>query len=622
VSTTEADPAFENLLQYVRETRGFDYTLYKRPSLMRRFKKRMDAVGAASFEEYGNVLREDGAEFGGLFNTILINVTKFFRDPEAWEFAQSEVIPRILEYRTGLSTIRAWSAGCASGEEAFTTAILLCEALGDDAFRDRVKLYATDIDEHALAEGRRAVFKEKELEGMPEEIVRKYFHHLDGDYMIRSDIRRAVIFGRNDLLQDAPISRVDLLVSRNTLMYFEPAAQERVLANFAFALDPRGFLMVGKAEALQTRTSLFEPVDVKNRFFVKRVGLESARIVPPLVVQHRDDDEQSSLIDDVLKDSSFEQSGLGQLIVDRAGNVIAVNQALRMLFGLKLQDVGRPLQDLELSYRPVDLRSLIDEAQRDNHSVSLKDVEWARPGEKPRRLDLQVTPLVERSGQVGVLISYADVSRFRELADELARARRELETASEELQSTVEELETTNEELQSTNEELETTNEELQSTNEELETINEELQSTNEELETMNEELRERTDEALEINSFTSSILWSIEEAIVVVDRELRVSTWSRAARELWGLAEEEVAGDYFLNLDIGVPVVELREPIRRVLSSEDQQPVSLEGHDRRGRPVRCEVSLSQLRTHLGEVTGVILVMEASRFDQDDTRKG
>lgn len=138
----------------------------------------------------------------------------------------------------------------------------------------------------------------------------------------------------------------------------------------------------------------------------------------------------------------------------------------------------------------------------------------------------------------------------------------------------------------------------------------------------MNEELRERTDEALEINSFTSSILWSIEEAIVVVDRELRVSTWSRAARELWGLAEEEVAGDYFLNLDIGVPVVELREPIRRVLSSEDQQPVSLEGHDRRGRPVRCEVSLSQLRTHLGEVTGVILVMEASRFDQDDTRKG
>jgi two-component system, chemotaxis family, CheB/CheR fusion protein len=633
--TAEADPAFEELLQYLRASRGFDYTGYKRPGLIRRFEKRLDAVGAKSFGEYREYLEHHGEEFAQLFNTILINVTGFFRDEEAWNAVRDEVLPRILEYRTGGATIRAWSAGCATGEEAYTTAMLLAEALGEDAFRERVKIYATDVDEEALTQARGAVYAAKQVDQLPSALRERYFQQQNGAYAVRGEIRRAVIFGRNDLLQDPPISRVDFLVSRNTLMYFEPEAQQRILTNYSFALNRRGFLMVGKAEALQSRTNLFEPFDVRHRIFVRNPDFDGGPRLPRLPLREA---QTASPSQDALRDASFDQGPVAQVVVDKSGRVASVNYAARALFGVKATDVGKPLQDLELSYRPVDLRSLIDEVENVHRPISAREIEWTAPGGQTRRLDVQVAPLTGAAGRhAGVSISFTDVSRYYSLAGELETVRRDLETAYEELQSTVEELETTNEELQSTNEELETTNEELQSTNEELETMNEELQSTNEELETtneelqstneeletmneelqstneeleaMNDELRDRTDEALQANAFLGSILWSVEQAVVVVDRQLCVTKWSRAATELWGPREEEVEGEHLLNLEIGIPVGELREPIRATLAGEPHPTVTLEGHDRRGRPLCCDVTFAQLRSALDEVEGVILVV-------------
>jgi two-component system, chemotaxis family, CheB/CheR fusion protein len=611
--TESVDPAFESLLEYVRDTRGFDYTSYKRPSLIRRVQKRMDAVGARSFEEYQENLNGDGAEFAHLFNTILINVTGFFRDGEVWDFLSREVIPLLLQNRSGPGTIRVWSAGCATGEEAYTTAILLAEALGEEDFRQRVKIYATDVDEVALAQARLAIYGPTQLEGLSPELRERYFQPHDGGFLFRHDIRRAVIFGRNDLLQDPPISRVDLLISRNTLMYFEPAAQHRILANYAFALQRNGFLMLGKAEALQSRTNLFAAYDLKHRIFVKNPASGDVRVprAPLLSEEERDVAAVSA-----LREASFDQAPVAQLVVDRSGCVTSANHAARSLFGLRPSDVGRSLHDLEISYRPLELRSLIEQVESERRPVSGKEVTWSSHGGPPRQLEVQLAPLSDGAGhQTGVSVSFTDVTRSRALTHELESARRELETAYEELQATVEELETTNEELQSTNEELETTNEELQSTNEELETMNEELQSTNEELETMNDELRERTDEALHANSFLSSILSSVAQAVVVVDAQLRVTKWSHAATDLWGLREDEVEGENVLNLDIGVPVGELREPVWGILAGRDEEPVVLEGHDRRGRPVRCEVSFAQLRSHLGEIHGAILVMAAAEAE-------
>jgi two-component system CheB/CheR fusion protein len=600
VTTDTADPSFERLLEYVRDTRGFDYSGYKRPSLTRRVLKRMDAVGMKTFDEYREYLDADGDEFAGLFNTILINVTGFFRDEDAWKFVEQDVIPRILEHKGEASPIRVWSAGCASGEEAYTAAILLAEALGEDQYRERVKIYATDIDEPALGEARLATYKEAQLEDLPPELRERYFVEANGGLAFRNEVRRAVIFGRNDLLQDPPISRVDLLISRNTLMYFEHASQQRILANFAFSLNRRGFLMLGKAEALHSRTHLFEAFDLKRRIFVRNPSMESDLRLPRLPQRPPEAVEEPQ--EGALREASFDQAPIAQLVVDRNGRVSSVNYAARATFGLKTSDVGRPLNELEISDRPLELRSLIEQVQTERRVISNKEVEWAPPGGRPRQLDVQVSPLTDSAGRhAGVSIAFADISRYHVLAGELEQARRDLETAYEELQSTVEELETTNEELQSTNEELET--------------MNEELQSTNEELEAMNDELRDRTDDALIANAFLASILSSVEQAVIVVDPELRITKWSRAASELWGLREDEVEGRHLLNLDIGVRVGELREPIRRALAGSEQEPVRLEGHNRRGQAVRCEVGFTQLRSHLDELQGVILVMTAEKAE-------
>jgi two-component system, chemotaxis family, CheB/CheR fusion protein len=614
---SQPDPTFEELLQVLRDGRGFDYTQYRRPSLMRRFEKRMQAVGIETFDQYRDYLEANPDEYSELFNTILINVTGFFRDKEAWDLLASEVLPTVIEAKAEEAPIRVWSAGCASGEEPYTIAMLLCEALGEDGFRERAKIYATDIDDHALAQAREALFTAKQLEAVPTDLREKYFPQVNHSFAFRNDVRRAVIFGRNDLIQDPPISRVDLLVCRNTLMYFAPPAQERMLSNFYFALTPGGFLMVGKAEALQSRTHLFEAYDLKRRVFVKDHqqdrGFRLPR--PPVGVPAAVAPVLAAL---PLAETAFEHASNAQVVVDLEGRIASVNHAARALFGLKGKDVGRPVQDVELSYRPIELRSLLDDVRTERKVLTRKDVSWAPQGGEARMLDVQLAPLTSHTGEfVGIVVTFVDVTPQRAMQAELEAARRELETAYEELQSTVEELETTNEELQSTNEELETTNEELQSTNEELETMNEELQSTNEELETMNDELRERTDEALRANTFLSAILSGIHQSVIVVDRQLRVTAWSRAAAELWGLRADEVQGEHFLNLDIGIPVGELGGPLRAALAGEETQEMELVGHNRRGQAIRVLVSLAELPRSDGEPDGLIVAMTAERDDEE-----
>jgi two-component system, chemotaxis family, CheB/CheR fusion protein len=263
---------------------------------------------------------------------------------------------------------------------------------------------------------------------------------------------------------------------------------------------------------------------------------------------------------------------------------------------------------------------------KEQRPLLIEQVEWTGGPDSVDCFDVHVVPLAEPGGvNVGVAVTFIDVSLPRRLHEELEHTNRDLETAyeelqstneelettNEELQSTIEELETTNEELQSTNEELETTNEELQSTNEELETMNAELQSTNEELQTINDELRMRTGELDEANDFLESLLLSQRGGLVVIDRELRISVWNDHSAELWGLRTDEAPGQHFLNIDIGLPVEELRQPIRAVLSGEsDYKTVELEATNRRGREFRCRVSLSPLVNRARQIRGVLLVME------------
>jgi two-component system CheB/CheR fusion protein len=315
---------------------------------------------------------------------------------------------------------------------------------------------------------------------------------------------------------------------------------------------------------------------------------------------------------DRLMELALDESLTARIIVDTAGNVVLANQRARVLFTLNPKDIGRPLQDLEISYRPAELRSLIEQAYSDRRAVTLTSVPRHFPNGDTQYLDITATPLyddIERP--LGVAISFIDATRFFRLQAELERAREEIQTANEELQSSNEELETTNEELQSSNEELETTNEELQSTNEELETMNEELQSSNEELQTVNDELHQRTDELNSTNAFLRSVLQSLESGAVVVNRDLNILMWNPRAEDLWGLRSDEVEGKSLLNLDISLPVEKLRTLVRACLAGDGPDgAIVIDATNRRGKAIKCRISCSTLLAGNKGPQGAIILME------------
>jgi two-component system, chemotaxis family, CheB/CheR fusion protein len=613
--TEPVDQDLETLLDYLRRNRGFDFTGYKRASLARRIQKRMQDLRIGSYSDFVDFLEVHPEEFPALFNTILINVTSFFRDENAWAYLAAEILPGIITRDARNGAIRVWSAGCASGEEAYTIAMLFAEALGPDAFRDRVKIYGTDIDDEALAKARHATYDEREVSGVPAPMLAKYFDRTDAGYVFRKDLRRQVIFGRHDLIQDAPISKVDLLVCRNALMYFNAETQSRILARFHFALNDGGILFLGRAETMLSRASTFTPVDLTRRISTK-VPRGALDLRDRLLLLSQTGGEDNAAANTVthgrLREMGADLSTVAELVVDAQGTVVAANEKARAMFSIGRDDVGRPLQDLRISYKPAELRSLIDRAYADRRPSLVRDVEWPQLGSEPRFLEIQVIPIIDgSSGLLGAAVSFTDVTGARRLQDALQHANQELGAAYEELQSTNEELETTNEELQSTIEELETTNEELQSTNEELETMNEELQSSNEELSTMNDEVRSRSDEVNELNAFLESILASFRGAVVVVDSNLQVTAWNANAKELWGVRSDEAIGKNLAALDIGIPVGRLTGPIKACLSGGESSDLQVNATNRRGRPFNCQVSVAPLLGPTRAIRGAILVMDA-----------
>jgi two-component system CheB/CheR fusion protein len=607
-----ADRDLEVLLDYLRRTRGFDFTGYKRASLIRRIGKRMQDVGADGYLSYLDHLEVDPEEFTQLFNTILLNVTSFFRDPPVWDYLGAEVLPRLLADKGDDEPFRIWSAGCASGEEAYTLAMVVAETLGADAVRERVKIYATDVDEDALSQARQARYTTKQVEGVPPELLERYFERNgDGDgHVFSKELRRSVIFGRHDLIQDAPISRIDLLVCRNTLMYLNSETQAHVLARFSFALREGGYLMLGKAEMLLAHTNLFTSLDLKRRVFRKVPGATLRERLMVLTEASGPAGNQRGR-EERVRTAALEASPEAQIVVDAGGSLMLANERARAMFKLSADDLARPFHDLEVSYRPLELRSKIQQVYAERRPSQIDEVEWPLPSGEVAHLEVQVVPLIDDTqALLGASINFTDVTRSRRYKEELEHANQGLEDAYAELQSTNEELETTNEELQSTVEELETTNEELQSTNEELETMNEEMQATNEELQTINDELGERTIELNQLNAFLESIWAGLDGAVAVLDEDLRVLVWNQGSEDLWGVRQEEVQGQHFLNLDIGLPLDQVRPALWAAMSDENgTQSTVVQATNRRGRTVTCRVTCSPLLDSDKTLRGVIVIV-------------
>ena len=498
-----------------------------------------------------------------------------------------------------------WSAGCASGEEPFSVAMQLAEALGLDDYCRRVKVYATDWDEEALGAARRARYTTEQLENVPQPLRARYFILDETGGSFHGALRRSVIFGRHDLVEDSPISRLDLLVCRNTLMYFNVAAQARILSRLHFALNPHGYLFLGRAEMLLSHARYFVPVDLRHRVFekVRDATPDPRRPVSALggkaaaVANHQTR----------LREVALDAAPVAQIIVDPAGRLTLFNKRAAAMFKLGVSELGRLLQDLEISYRPADLRSLMDRAREQGTAATLH-VSRELPNGDAQHLDIVVQGLYDEGELLAMSVTFDDVTRHNKLQESLQKFSDNLETAYEELQSANEELETTNEELQSSNEELETTNEELQAANEEMETINEELRSTNDELQATNEALRTREDELGQANIFLEAILGSLGSGVAVVGKDKRIKVWNERAEELWGVRAAEVHDVLLSGLDIGLPVHMLEASMADALQSGEPRDLVVDAVNRRGRAIRCRVTINPL--HARETGTLTLLMD------------
>lgn len=596
---------FESLLEYLSNSRGFDFTQYKRNTLKRRILKQMGDRGVENFVDYRDYLEVHPDEFQSLFNTILINVTAFFRDSNAWKYVQEELLPEMLRAKGTSGPIRCWSAGCASGEEAYTIAIILAELLGIEEFKKRVKIYATDIDEEALAEARQGKYTAKQIEMIPPELKSKYFEPIKNDeFTFHPELRRTVVFGRHNLFKDAPISAIDLLTCRNTLMYFNVESQKFILNRFHFGLNPTGFLFLGKAEMLLTHGDLFTTINFQYRIFKcasKQAGKEttSQRPFQPYISEDKVINHHWE-----LQELAFEAALNAQLIVDQDGDLVRMNGSTRHFFNLSVEDVGKSLYDLEISHHPVELKPLINQVYREKTALKLKDISYQIQDGSQKYFDLQINPLIQMDQNlIGIKITLADVTESCEL-------RHQVEEINQKLEITNEELKVSNTQLQATNEELEVTNEEIQSSNEELETINEELQSTNNELQSVNEEVRLRTEEYNRANNFLNAILLSLRGAIIVIDQELNVLAWSAKSEEMWGLRADEVQNKPLFNLDFGLPLEQIREPIDHCLNDDQtQQDFVISAVNRRGKTFDCRLSIDALWNINQQKFGVIIIM-------------
>ncbi|MFL5408634.1 MAG: CheR family methyltransferase [Myxococcales bacterium] len=560
----------EEILQKLREARNFDFRSYKRATLYRRVLRRMQDHGKSTLAEYSALLDSHPAEYDALLSSMFIKVTSFFRDKDTWDELSKRVIPQMLAEKRPGEEIRAWCAGCATGEEAFSLALTLAEVLGPSFTNQDVKVFGTDVDEKAIAFARHAHYPTDHVESIPPRLLKEWFVEENGGYTVRKDIRRCVVFGVNNVLGDAPISRLDLLLCRNVFIYLDAKMQKRVLHRFHYALRRNGILVLGKSELIPFAAKIYDTVDLSRRIYRKdgkrEVDLGQDRLVG-LLEQETIDRTERDVTADLGTLDQFHRDVLQSLRVpvvatSMDGAVMLWNGAASALWGRSESEVtGKKLATLNLPGLSGEL--LIEKSRAVRDGRSEREVS---PGSVPagdsvpaRQLDVEVSILRDPAGERQGLVYVAhDVTTFREMEVEARRATderqasfEELQTLTEEMQSSNEELETTNEELQSANEELQTTNEELQSTNEELETTNEELQSTNAELDATNRELAHRTEEMNKLAFYQRTILRSLSAAVVVLDPQGRINMWNLAAERLLGLAEGEALGQVLWTLAI-----------------------------------------------------------------------
>jgi chemotaxis methyl-accepting protein methylase len=579
----------------LRTKTGQDFSMYKKNTIYRRVERRMGIHQIDKIAHYVRYLQENPQEVELLFKELLIGVTSFFRDPAAWEQMQVEAIPRLLAIRPG-GVLRAWSAGCSTGEEAYSLAMAFKEALEQAKTSENftLQIFATDLDRDAIDKARQGFYLANIAADVPPERLHRFFIKEEGGYRVNKEIREMVTFATQNLIMDPPFTKLDILICRNLLIYLTPELQKKLMPLFHYSLNPGGILFLGSSEAITPFTDLFAPLNVKSRLFLRRESFLSAAAVEfpaSFVPAHPGVHKESAM----LKPAANLQSLADQVLLQRfAPPAVLVSDKGDILYisgrtGKYLEPAaGKANWNIFAMAREglrFDLGSAFQRALRQKGPVTVKGVQ-VKEGAVVQTFDITVQAIEEPEALRGmVMIVFTDVAapgqilaapsktghsgnaRVRELEQELQQCREGLATTREEMQSSQEELKSTNEELQSANEEL-------QSTNEELTTSREELQSLNEELHTVNAEQQSKMDELSRVNNDMRNLLNATGIVTIFLDKEFKVRRFTTGADKIFKLIPGDVGrplSDIVSNLVYPEMAQDVREVLRTLAFSEKE---------------------------------------------------
>ncbi|MBE7171488.1 MAG: PAS domain S-box protein [Williamsia sp.] len=561
----EQQHALREIFTLLRVRTGHDFSNYKRPTLLRRIERRVNIHNLPDLPAYARFLQEHTEETGALLKDLLISVTNFFRDKKAFEMVEQELLPLIFQAKTNADKVRIWVAGCATGEEAYSIAMLCAERTMSTIDAPKVQIFATDIDESAVAHAREGLYTLNDTADVSAERLRRFFNKEGEHFRIRREIRETILFAQHNFLKDSPFSHLDMVTCRNVLIYLNGVAQEKVIETFHFALKPGGYLFLGSSESVDGASDLYSAYSRENHIFQSRhisrhIYSLPQLLLPPLYSgaakrdsssrdQENKTQERTSFGD--LHHQMLEEYAPPSLIVNEEYEIVHLSERA----GNYLQvGGGEPSQNLLKLIKPelrLELRSALYQAVQRQSAVEAKGVHVKidnkiqtvnihvrpvlRDGDQAKGFILIVfEPAAETSSQ-GVVLSSAEEPMARQLEEQLVRAKAQLRAANEQHDFQAEEMKAANEELLSANEEL-------RSTTEELETSKEELQSINEELHTVNQELKVKVEETSHVSNNLQNLIYSTDIGTIFLDRIFRIVLYTPAAGSIFNLIPADIS--------------------------------------------------------------------------------